>query len=36
MEKYLAQLLSDIQYATENVSWPYVEKELPLWDWNAD
>ena len=24
MERYLEQLLMDITYATENVSWPYV------------
>jgi hypothetical protein len=33
MEKYMSQLLSDIAHATENISWPYAEKELQLWDW---
>jgi len=36
MEKYLGQLLSDIAYATENVSWPFVEKEMQLRDWITD
>ena len=36
MEKYLNQLLTDIAYATENVSWPFVEKELQLHDWITD
>lgn len=27
MEKYLTQLLDDIAYATENVSWPFIRKE---------
>jgi len=36
MENYISQLLSDIRYATENVSWPYAEKELHLWDWMSD
>jgi hypothetical protein len=36
MEKYIQQLLADITYATENVSWPYSEKELNLWDWVPD
>ena len=33
MEKYIQQLLADIAFATGNVSWPYMEKELDLWDW---
>ena len=33
MQKYINQLLADITYATENVSWPYPEKELHLQDW---
>ena len=33
MEKYLEQLLADIAYATDNVSWPFAEKELQLHDW---
>ena len=36
MEKYLNQLLTDIADATENVSWPFVEKELQLHDWITD
>ena len=36
MENYLEQLLSDIDYATKNVSWPFAEKELQLWDWIPD
>ena len=33
MEKYIEQLLADISYATKNVSWPFVEKQLELYDW---
>lgn len=33
MEKYLQQLLTDIAFATANVSLPFVEKELNLQDW---
>ena len=33
MEKYIKQLLGDIAYATENVDWPFVEKETNLHDW---
>lgn len=33
MERYLEQLLMDITYATENVSWPYVKQELCIHDW---
>ena len=36
MEKYLNQLLADIAEATDNVSWPFVEKELQLHDWVSD
>jgi len=36
MEKYLKQLLADINDATENVSWPFAEKELELHDWITD
>ena len=36
MQKYLEQLLTDIAYATENVSWPFIEKELHLHDWISD
>lgn len=33
MEKYISQLLDDIAYATENVSWPYIRKEsYDLWE----
>ena len=34
MERYISQLLSDIAYATENISWPYIKKEsYELQDW---
>jgi hypothetical protein len=33
MEKYIAQLLADIAYATENISWPFVEREVDIHDW---
>lgn len=36
MQNYINQLLIDIAYATENVSWPFAEKELQLWDWISD
>src|SRR5687768_3881479 len=36
MEKYLDQLLSDITYSTENVSLPFIEKELHLNDWVSE
>ena len=36
MENYIIQLLADITYATENVSWPFAEKELHLHDWISD
>ena len=36
MEKYINQLLADIAYATENVSLPFIEKELALHDWISD
>ncbi|MEM1120003.1 MAG: hypothetical protein AAGJ18_06105 [Bacteroidota bacterium] len=37
MEKYLQQLLQDLQYATEHVSWPYPEKEsVSLGDWISE
>ena len=37
MEKYLKQLLSDIAYASENISWPYVRKEsYDLCDWVSE
>lgn len=36
MKKYISQLLSDIAYSTDNVSLPFVEKELNLHDWIPD
>jgi hypothetical protein len=33
MAKYISQLLIDIAYATENVSWPFVEEDGDLHDW---
>jgi len=36
MEKYIAQLLSDIDYATHNVSLPFAEGELHVGDWLTD
>jgi hypothetical protein len=36
MQNYINQLLADIVYATENVSLPFVEKQLELHDWIAD
>jgi len=36
MQKYINQLLDDIAYATENISWPFVETELDIWDWIPD
>jgi len=36
MERYLEQLSADIAYATENISWPYVEQELSFHDWISD
>ncbi len=33
MQKYIHQLLSDIAYATGNISLPFIEKELELNDW---
>ena len=36
MEKYIEQLLSDIADATENVSLPFIEKELNLEDFITD
>jgi hypothetical protein len=33
MEKYISQLLDDIAYATENVSWPFIRKDgYDLWE----
>ena len=36
MQQYIDQLLTDITYATENVSWPFTEKKLELHDWMPD
>lgn len=36
MQKYITQLLGDMAHATENVSLPFVEKELQLHDWISD
>ena len=36
MQKYISQLLADITYATENMSWPFAEKQLELHDWIPD
>jgi hypothetical protein len=36
MENYIQQLLSDIAYATENVSVPFVERNFELQDWISD
>ena len=33
MEKYISQLLADIAYAKENISWPFAGDGLDLWDW---
>lgn len=33
MEKYISQLLADLAYSTENIAWPFVERELELCDW---
>ena len=33
MQRYLTYLLSDIAYATQNVSWPFVEQEVDIHDW---
>ena len=33
MEKYVTQLLDDIAYATDNVSWPFIRKEsYDIWE----
>ena len=36
MQTYIDQLLADIVYSTENVSLPFVEKQLELHDWISD
>ncbi len=36
MRRYIEQLHADIIYATENVSFPFAEKELNLHDWLSE
>jgi hypothetical protein len=36
MQRYVEQLLKDVEYATENVSWPYQEQGLDVHDWISD
>ena len=36
MEKYLQQLIDDINNATQNISWPVVEKQENIWDWVSE
>ena len=36
MKKYIEQLLADIAFASQNVSWPFVETQLELHDWISD
>jgi len=36
MQNYIHQLLADIAYATENLSWSFAEKQLELHDWLPD
>ena len=36
MERYVEQILDDIKNATENVSWPYQERDLDIHDWMSD
>ena len=36
MVKYLDQLLADIEHATQNVSLPFAESELEIYDWITD
>lgn len=36
MQHYIDQLLTDMADATQNISWPFVEKELQLHDWISD
>lgn len=33
MEKYITQLLADIDHAAENISWPFADPEVDLHDW---
>ena len=36
IERYVEQLLADIAYATENVEWPYRERESDILSWVSD
>ncbi len=36
MQHYIKQLLTDIETATQNVSFPFVEKELSIHDWVSE
>ncbi len=36
MQEYLHQLLTDITEASQNISWPFAEKELQPGDWISD
>ena len=36
MQRYVEQLLADIVCATENVDWPYHEREWGIHDWISD
>ena len=36
MERYVEQLLEDIASATENVNWPFRERESDIHDWISD
>ena len=36
MQKYISHLLADISYATNNVSVPFIEKQLELHDWISE
>jgi hypothetical protein len=36
MQHYIKQLLTDIETATQNVSFPFVEKELSVHDWVSE
>jgi len=36
VEKYVAQLVKDIEHAAENVVWPYRQKGRDICDWISD
>jgi hypothetical protein len=36
MQKYIEQLLEDMVHATQNISLPFIEKQLELHDWISD